>query len=258
MRADARGEGARPAGEVGRLALRDHRQRPPRPRRASLRASSRSTATAASSALRVHWICNIGALSLAGRAAHQHAQPVDARDQRLPHPRALRAAPAGAHQHHPITAYRGAGRPNVSYLVERLVDEAAREIGIDRVELRRSATSSRRKRSRTRRRSGSTYDSGDPAGQLDDASKHSDWNGFEARRKDSAKNAASCAASAAPCSSSPRAAARRRRSRRRSSSASRATRCSMCCRARPGRGTRRCFRRSSAAGLGDRPETRSS
>src|SRR6185436_15741822 len=35
------------------------------------------------------------------------------------------------------TAYRGAGRPNVSYLVERLVDEAAREMDIDRTELRR-------------------------------------------------------------------------------------------------------------------------
>src|SRR6185295_9910770 len=37
----------------------------------------------------------------------------------------------------PTTAYRGAGRPNVTYLMERLVDEAARETGVDRVELRR-------------------------------------------------------------------------------------------------------------------------
>ena len=36
----------------------------------------------------------------------------------------------------PTTAYRGAGRPNVAYLVERLVDEAARVTGIDRVALR--------------------------------------------------------------------------------------------------------------------------
>ncbi|HEY1364691.1 MAG TPA: molybdopterin cofactor-binding domain-containing protein, partial [Xanthobacteraceae bacterium] len=35
----------------------------------------------------------------------------------------------------PATAYRGAGRPSVSYLVERLVDEAARVTGIDRIEL---------------------------------------------------------------------------------------------------------------------------
>ena len=37
----------------------------------------------------------------------------------------------------PTTAYRGAGRPNVSYIIERLVEEAARETGIDRIELRR-------------------------------------------------------------------------------------------------------------------------
>src|SRR6266481_4995321 len=37
----------------------------------------------------------------------------------------------------PTTAYRGAGRPNVCYLAERLVEEAARETGIDRLELRR-------------------------------------------------------------------------------------------------------------------------
>src|SRR4030081_2484560 len=38
----------------------------------------------------------------------------------------------------PIGAYRGAGRPEGNYYMERLIDTAAREIGIDRVELRRS------------------------------------------------------------------------------------------------------------------------
>ena len=37
----------------------------------------------------------------------------------------------------PVDAYRGAGRPESNYLVERLVDAAAREMGIDKVELRR-------------------------------------------------------------------------------------------------------------------------
>ena len=37
----------------------------------------------------------------------------------------------------PVDAYRGAGRPEASYLLERLVDKAARETGIDKVELRR-------------------------------------------------------------------------------------------------------------------------
>ena len=37
----------------------------------------------------------------------------------------------------PITAYRGAGRPDMAYVVERLVDEAAVQTGIDRIALRR-------------------------------------------------------------------------------------------------------------------------
>ena len=37
----------------------------------------------------------------------------------------------------PVGAYRGAGRPEGNYYMERLIDTAAREMGIDRVELRR-------------------------------------------------------------------------------------------------------------------------
>jgi carbon-monoxide dehydrogenase large subunit len=37
----------------------------------------------------------------------------------------------------PIDAYRGAGRPEATYLLERLMDKAARQIGMDRIELRR-------------------------------------------------------------------------------------------------------------------------
>src|SRR5205085_8010731 len=37
----------------------------------------------------------------------------------------------------PVSAYRGAGRPEANYYMERLIDEAARELGLDRFELRR-------------------------------------------------------------------------------------------------------------------------
>ena len=84
------------------------------------------------------------------------------------------------------TAYRGAGRPNVSYLVERLVDEAARELGVDRVELR--------KRNLIPKEAfpyktpvGSTYDSGDPPGELARALERSGWSSFESRRAESKK-----------------------------------------------------------------------
>ncbi|MGH8725869.1 MAG: xanthine dehydrogenase family protein molybdopterin-binding subunit, partial [Burkholderiales bacterium] len=85
------------------------------------------------------------------------------------------------------TAYRGAGRPNVSYLVERLVDEAARESGIDRVELRRRNFIPK-EAFPYKTPAGSTYDSGDPAGEFEEALEKSDWEGFETRRRDSMKN----------------------------------------------------------------------
>jgi carbon-monoxide dehydrogenase large subunit len=83
------------------------------------------------------------------------------------------------------TAYRGAGRPNVSYLVERLVDEAARELGIDRAEIRRRNFIPREAYP-YKTPVGSTYDSGDPAGELEEVLEKSDWHSFEARRRQSA------------------------------------------------------------------------
>jgi aerobic carbon-monoxide dehydrogenase large subunit len=85
------------------------------------------------------------------------------------------------------TAYRGAGRPNVSYLVERLVDEAARELDIDRLELRR-INFIPKEAFPYKTPFGSTYDSGDPAGEFEEALEKSDWDSFESRRKDSMRN----------------------------------------------------------------------
>src|SRR5262249_17940037 len=82
----------------------------------------------------------------------------------------------------PTTAYRGAGRPNVAYLAERLVDEAARITGIDRITLRRKnviAKSAFPYLTPT----GSTYDSGDPPGLLKQAVDAADWKTFERRRR---------------------------------------------------------------------------
>jgi len=84
----------------------------------------------------------------------------------------------------PTTAYRGAGRPNVAYLVERLVDEAARETGIDRVEIRRRNFIPK-EAFPYKTPVGSTYDSGDPAGEFEEALERSDWDGFESRRRQS-------------------------------------------------------------------------
>ncbi|MFC3126759.1 xanthine dehydrogenase family protein molybdopterin-binding subunit [Pseudoroseomonas globiformis] len=81
----------------------------------------------------------------------------------------------------PVDAYRGAGRPESNYLVERLIDAAARETGIDRIELRRRnmvpASAMPHKTP-----VGQTYDSGEFAMVLDKALALSDWQGFESRR----------------------------------------------------------------------------
>jgi carbon-monoxide dehydrogenase large subunit len=82
----------------------------------------------------------------------------------------------------PIGPYRGAGREQASYITERLVDQAARELGIDPVDLRRRnlvPTKSIPYKSA----SGQTYDSGDFEGLLDKTLALADWNGFDARAR---------------------------------------------------------------------------
>jgi carbon-monoxide dehydrogenase large subunit len=86
----------------------------------------------------------------------------------------------------PVDAYRGAGRPEAAYVIERLVDAAAREIGIAPDELRRrnfikpgampyqTAT-------------GKSYDSGDFAAHMQRAQDIADWPGFRARLAQSKK-----------------------------------------------------------------------
>ena len=85
----------------------------------------------------------------------------------------------------PVDAYRGAGRPESNYLIERLVDAAARELGIDRVELRRRNMVGPERMPHTTP-VGKTYDSGDFATVLDAGLKNMNWSGFESRRAASA------------------------------------------------------------------------
>ncbi|WP_020698355.1 xanthine dehydrogenase family protein molybdopterin-binding subunit [Reyranella massiliensis] len=84
----------------------------------------------------------------------------------------------------PIAAYRGAGRPEGNYYMERLIDTAAREMGIDRVELRRRNHISPEAMP-YKAPSGMAYDSGEFTAVLDKALQASDWDGFEARKAES-------------------------------------------------------------------------
>jgi len=85
----------------------------------------------------------------------------------------------------PVDAYRGAGRPESNYLVERLIDAAAREIGVDRVELRRR-NMVKPDAMPHKTPVGKLYDSGDFSIVLDAALAKVDWAGFESRRAEAA------------------------------------------------------------------------
>src|SRR5437899_2351228 len=138
-------------------------------------------------AIRINWIVNTGAyLSTPGplintlppglHAINLYRIPVMYGRHRL-----------GVTNTTPTTAYRGAGRPNVCYLAERLVEEAAREMKIDRLELRRRNLIPKEAFPYQTPHPHSVYDSGDPHGLLEEAVKQADWKTFDARRSQSQK-----------------------------------------------------------------------
>ncbi|HZD53523.1 MAG TPA: xanthine dehydrogenase family protein molybdopterin-binding subunit, partial [Woeseiaceae bacterium] len=85
----------------------------------------------------------------------------------------------------PIDAYRGAGRPEAAYLIERLVDKAARRLGVDAPELRRR-NFIRSEQFPYETPTGTVYDSGDYVRLMDGAMNRADWADFAVRREKSA------------------------------------------------------------------------
>ncbi|HTV46418.1 MAG TPA: xanthine dehydrogenase family protein molybdopterin-binding subunit [Stellaceae bacterium] len=83
----------------------------------------------------------------------------------------------------PVDAYRGAGRPEATYLLERIVDLAADELGIDPAELRRRNFIPKDAYP-YQTPVALQYDSGDYAATLELALQAADYAGFEARRRD--------------------------------------------------------------------------
>jgi carbon-monoxide dehydrogenase large subunit len=84
----------------------------------------------------------------------------------------------------PVGAYRGAGRPEAIYLIERLMDHAAAQLKIDPAELRRRNLIPPTAMP-YRTPMGETYDSGDFPRLLEQALAAADWDGFAARREQS-------------------------------------------------------------------------
>jgi len=82
----------------------------------------------------------------------------------------------------PTVPYRGAGRPEAVYIIERLIDVAAREMDIDRAELRRR-NFIKPDRFPFKTNTGWVYDTGQYSNGLDKAMALADWAGYEARRR---------------------------------------------------------------------------
>ncbi|MBL8379178.1 MAG: xanthine dehydrogenase family protein molybdopterin-binding subunit [Burkholderiales bacterium] len=88
--------------------------------------------------------------------------------------------------HIPLGPYRGAGRPEAIYLLERLIDRAALHLGMDRAELRRKNLIAPTAMPYAAV-NGQTYDSGEFEAVLDRALAAADWQGFAARRRAAAQ-----------------------------------------------------------------------
>ena len=85
----------------------------------------------------------------------------------------------------PVDAYRGAGRPEATFQLERVVDKAARELGVDPAELRRQ-NFIRKDQFPYATPVAVEYDTGDYEATLDKAMQMADYAGFETRRAASA------------------------------------------------------------------------
>ena len=135
-------------------------------------------------ALRVTSIAAIGAyLAPKGQLSPTTNTPAFAGVYRLP---AIHVTVRGAFSHTaPTEVYRGAGRPEAVYLLERLVDHAARQLGVDRLDLRRRNMLTPAEMPYPTGL-GLLYDSGDFPAMITTALARADYAGFATRRADAA------------------------------------------------------------------------
>lgn len=136
-------------------------------------------------ALRFDWVNDFGAYLAPGPAGHiRNATTCMTGVYRIPALYASYRVPLTNTT--PIGAYRGAGRPDVAYAVERIVSQAAVEMGMDGADLRRRNFIPNEAYP-YKTPVGSTYENADLPGLLQQAVQFADWQGFEARRAQSAK-----------------------------------------------------------------------
>ena len=134
-------------------------------------------------ALDVDIIANLGAGMSSGGPGSSTTAPGNAMGGGYDIPAVVMATRGAFTNTVPIDAYRGAGKPEAAYLIERLIDEAARQTGMDRVALRRrNLVASFPHRTAV----ATTIDCGRFAANIDPALQSADAAGFPARRAASA------------------------------------------------------------------------
>ena len=137
-------------------------------------------------AMRLNWINDMGAYLSPGSIGHIRNTSVCMTGvYRIPALYATFRAPLTNCT--PVGSYRGAGRPDIAYVVERLVNQAAMELKMDAAELRR-LNFIPPEAFPYKTPTGSTYEIADLPGLLKKALKLGDWNGFAKRREQSAAN----------------------------------------------------------------------
>ena len=153
-------------------------------------------------ALRTEWLCDQGAyLTYAGpRISTFNGFLIGAGAYRV---RALYGRHRLVLTHcNPLDAYRGAGRPEAALIVERLVDEAAREMRIDPIELRRRNALATADFPYTNP-NGNVLDSANPDALLQAVREEAQWEGFPTRAQAAAEHGRirgiACALFVEPC-----------------------------------------------------------
>lgn len=137
-------------------------------------------------AIRHDWVCDLGAYPSAAGAVTNTVNAALMAGGAYAIPAVCGRTRLGVTNTVPITAYRGAGRPDMAFMVERLVDEAARETGLDRLEIRRRNFIPREAfpYAIPSAPAAEAYDSADFHALLDAALAQADWDGFAARREE--------------------------------------------------------------------------
>jgi carbon-monoxide dehydrogenase large subunit len=137
-------------------------------------------------ALRLDWIAEVGAYMTPPSAAATIRNPIVTFTGAYRIPALYGRWRVALTNAAPIGNYRGAGRPDIAYVVERMVQQAAAETGIDGVELRRRNYIPQ-EAFPYQTPTGSVYENADFAGLMDKALAAADWAGFPARQAASAK-----------------------------------------------------------------------